>query len=405
MEEWPVPGTSWKLSGHSRALERTGFFLDPLNVVLDAGVDLPLNSGKIPAAIFVTHGHIDHIGSLPMLLRHSNGDPEFPLAVFAPAEIMHRLRSFCQLSWSVKVDIEAELPVDYSPPPEEERMPARDGHELRSVGRAVWRPVGPGLSIDVMVGKPWKKKGTNIKVYTLSLFHGLCTAVGFLFAEVEHEKKVLRPDLVGSTKKETGQNVRNAKGRGEEINVIIKIPEKPRLAFVCDTTTKALHHSTETSRAILSCPTIMIECTYLEFCKAKEAEVRGHSHWFGIQPYIIRNFEDPDKSTCWILIHFSLRYTDSEILNFFESKDKCGIRFCRKRSQQETRNTANNQSSSDAAQPSVRPPQPPTPQRQLAKAPDLVLWLDSGIVELWIEEVVFTMQDEECCKKCGPSIS
>lgn len=67
-QEYHFP-TNWKLSGHSRALERTGFLLagNGIKIVLDAGIDMPDFSA--PDLILLTHSHIDHCNSLPMLYR------------------------------------------------------------------------------------------------------------------------------------------------------------------------------------------------------------------------------------------------------------------------------------------------------------------------------------------------
>lgn len=51
----PNPG-KWKLQGHSKSGERTGFWLEPLNVVLDIG----LATYRSPKCIFLTHSHTDH---------------------------------------------------------------------------------------------------------------------------------------------------------------------------------------------------------------------------------------------------------------------------------------------------------------------------------------------------------
>ena len=58
----------WKISGHSKAGKRTGLFLKPLKIVLDAGV----GTLQQPAAIFLTHSHYDHTSALPTLVSRHN---------------------------------------------------------------------------------------------------------------------------------------------------------------------------------------------------------------------------------------------------------------------------------------------------------------------------------------------
>ena len=53
----------WTLQGHSRAGERTGFWLSPLNILLDAG----LETKKRPNAVLITHKHFDHLYNLPLI--------------------------------------------------------------------------------------------------------------------------------------------------------------------------------------------------------------------------------------------------------------------------------------------------------------------------------------------------
>ena len=76
-QRWVVPYAGWTLTGHSRAMERTGFVLHEIGVVLDAGVDLRCSPAWLAVdlePIFVSHGHIDHMNALPALLRHTGGD-------------------------------------------------------------------------------------------------------------------------------------------------------------------------------------------------------------------------------------------------------------------------------------------------------------------------------------------
>ena len=173
--------------------------------MLDAGLDLPTRSGARPAAILITHGHIDHMNALPMLLRHGDGDPK--VHVMAPSSILYRLRQFAQLSYAVKVDDGDDLPSAYSPPPEPERFCE---HGVFEDEFNKWHAVVADSVTALSVGR----KGTALlSVRALQLFHGRCSSVGYLLSIPAGTKKKLRADLVGSTKQESAANVQNSKSR------------------------------------------------------------------------------------------------------------------------------------------------------------------------------------------------
>ena len=58
--------SKWEICGHSRAGERTGIWLKPLRIVLDAG----MVTYWTPKAIFLTHSHCDHTLALPCIVSY-----------------------------------------------------------------------------------------------------------------------------------------------------------------------------------------------------------------------------------------------------------------------------------------------------------------------------------------------
>jgi len=85
----------------------------------------------------------------------------------------------------------------------------------------------------------------------------------------------------------------------------------PLFVFLGDTNIKVF----ETHKEILESPYVIVECTFLEPEHANLSGERDHIHYEELKPIIESN-----PKTTFILIHFSLRKKDQQILEFFENK-------------------------------------------------------------------------------------
>lgn|SRR3990167_3879062 len=75
---WKIPNSSYTITGHSRAGERTGFCLTSHGIFFDAGI----HCWNVPKFIFVTHSHTDHSFALPMMTATLST----PAQVYVPTE-------------------------------------------------------------------------------------------------------------------------------------------------------------------------------------------------------------------------------------------------------------------------------------------------------------------------------
>jgi hypothetical protein len=259
-----------------------------------------------------------------------------------------------------------------APPPHEEMSNNYDGqplHQSWETSTRWWYPVVHSQSIPVRLDKNKSKCGSKvIVVETVQLTHTVST-VGYII--YERRRKIIPAVLkrlvseCGSDKKALGKRIQHARTSGEEVECDIDIPI---CAFICDTTTQALKCGLHSSR-ILAAPVVIVECTYLEECYTSEANRRGHVVWSGEEGLcsVVRDqiFPTTHESTSecssecssvrqpvtFILIHFSLRYSDSSVVDFFMDMDAVGL-------------------GSAVTTHGSGPPH-------------VVLWLDSGVVQLW----------------------
>jgi hypothetical protein len=284
--------------------------------------------------------------------------------IFVPASVIDRLRQFVALSFAIKVDHDSIVPDHYDAPSSIcDNIGTPNSAPSEETTRR-WYPVVGGLDIPVHIGKKGK---TTMVVSTLQLHHTV-TTVGYVLSERGNK---VRPDLIGADKRTTGENVKVAKQRGEEVTITV---DTPVCAFVCDTSLRAVTEEGEHSAQILACPVVIIECTYLEEEYAAEGDRRGHIVWTGGLRDVVLSTYHAYKSRSgggrggnagpsagapvFILMHFSLRYSDDEIREFFRERSGLGA-------------ALTTSEVSDAG-----------------RKPHVVLWLDSGIEQLWFQDLV-----------------
>lgn len=69
------------------------------------------------------------------------------------SKFVHRLRSYSQLSWSVKIDIDDPLPPEYASPPDAEQQPEAGVVLEGDRPYRVWIPCNESTTKTIALGK------------------------------------------------------------------------------------------------------------------------------------------------------------------------------------------------------------------------------------------------------------
>ena len=257
--QFTIPNTlSWTLCGYSIAADRTGFYCKELDLLFDAG---PQHLGK-PATVLVTHGHGDHVASLPFTLIMHNADDQAPGAkcttVFAPEPTVPFLHKYVTSLFSVNACAQINTVVGTT------FTGVTAGERIRHTCN------GTRLCIEVL--------RCHHSVPTVS--YGLSVVTDGLKKEYEglHGKKL------GSLRRE-GVTITQER-------------VKPRLAYVCDTGIKVF----ELNPTLLDYPAIIIECTFYDASDRERAAKTRHIHWQDLRPVVEAN-----PQTHFVLVHASAR--------------------------------------------------------------------------------------------------
>jgi ribonuclease BN (tRNA processing enzyme) len=150
--------------------------------------------------------------------------------------------------------------------------------------------------------------GRKFVAKALKMDHTVPT-LGYTFDELRTR---LRQDLVGKS----GKEIAKLRKEGENVSENYQIP---MFVYMGDTSIQAVHdHLDELAKY----STIIIECTFLnEEHRGSGLDAKKHIAWQELWPVI----EELGSTITWILIHFSMRYSSTEIKEFFDDIKKSGI--------------------------------------------------------------------------------
>lgn len=262
------------LKGYSRAAFRTGFYIPEWNIMLDAGCQ----NFKSPEYVFVTHCHVDHIFELPCTFLENRMDI-YP-KVYGPAGSKPYVQNFIKTFF----EMNAQEPVKIKP---------EDAY--------LYTETRGGSIIDLDTNK------NKLLVNVIECDHTVPT-VSYIF-------NILRNKLKPEFKNKSGKEIGILRKNGVEITQPVEISQ---LSYICDCSISTLSQNED---IITKCPYVIIECTFLYDDDLDVASTKKHIHWKELEPYVRKHSEVE-----WILIHFSLRYKDSEVNEFFQKIDLPNVR-------------------------------------------------------------------------------
>ncbi|GAA4091531.1 MBL fold metallo-hydrolase [Actinomadura miaoliensis] len=268
---WRIPGAELTLTGYSRANDKTFFHIPELRCSLDAG----LCEGRQVDTVFLTHTHHDHSKDLDYLAAKASGTD-----VYLPAEAVPYVESYLRAS------AELNHGAGFDPA-------LAGGYRLHGVRRD-----------DEFV---FGRRGHHVRV--VECRHKV-PCVGYAFSE---RRKALRPEfeelrrsLVREGRgKEFGRIMARRREEGAEVDVVVR---RPLFAFLGDTHVDVF----ERNPWLFEYPVVITECTFLDDAELDRANRVGHTVWSQLRPVV-----EAHPETLFVLIHFSLRHSDREILTFF----------------------------------------------------------------------------------------
>jgi len=290
--EWrfPKPYHGYVLTGKSRAAWHTSFIIPQLNLLLDAG--LCVNHLR-PKHIFLTHGHSDHTLLTPAFVTRDD-----PPDVFCPADMKQVLDDYVLAHTLLNLgglygvgDLEKVDGLVLKEGEEHDRVTQNLRGRLHS-------HLTHGLAPGDVVSLP------RVKDITATAFECDHTVpcLGYVF---HHTRQKLKTEYTGLP----GPELQKLRKDGIEIT---GAASTPIFAFLGDTTAVPLAAAPQWLKDEI--PVVITECSFLYKEHRDQAVKTKHTIWDDLEP-VVRKW----PRTKFVLMHFSLRYTGSDIRNFFKS--------------------------------------------------------------------------------------
>mmetsp|Transcript_20726 Transcript_20726/g.21015 ORF Transcript_20726/g.21015 Transcript_20726/m.21015 type:complete len:477 (-) Transcript_20726:70-1500(-) len=274
---------SLSLIGLGRSADASAYFIPELGIALDAGLHV---SSLKPKTILLTHGHRDHTGALPVHASHD-------ALILVPEPIKNLVHNF----------LVAEAQLNYGQAQtEEQTLEALGGFDIVGTtdGARIMLPK------DKYTGSP-----TPIGVKVLTAPHKLGVPANSY--GIFRQKQRLKEEYQGMSKSELGALLRTKRSSSSEELSITESYDEGVLFYTGDTQISLLRERwREICRVYKH---IIHECTFLgEPSSDLDSSVRakGHTHYAQLHPWICAF-----PNTTFICVHWSLRYSQEEVLDFF----------------------------------------------------------------------------------------
>lgn len=250
IEGYPIEGIS--IGGHE-----TCVIFPTLKLVFDIG-RCPQRAVS-QEFLFITHGHMDHIGGLPMFVATRGLYRMKPPTIFIPTCIKENVEKL----------FEAHRAMDQS----------ELNHNL----------------VGLNVGEEYQLRN-GLKVKAFQTYHGVPSQGYVIFST----KQKLKLEYTGRSQNE----IRNLKLSGVEVTYPITTPE---IAFTGDTMSDFI--SDPDNGDVLKARVLVVESTFVDDAMTIEnARDYGHTHL-----YEIARHAEKFENKAILLIHFSARYRVEDI--------------------------------------------------------------------------------------------